>query len=379
MILKSIAFNDLKSQWDTIEKAVWGPLLEALRNGQYIGGKKVAEFEASFSRYTNSTYAIGTSNGTDALKLSLCALGLKGNVNVVIPANTFISNAFAVSYQNSATYALSLVDCDEYYQIDCELLEDHLATTREKYDECVITPVHLYGHAANMKRIQELAKKYNCYVIEDASQAHGAKAFGAHVGSFSDICAYSLYPGKNLGAAGDAGIITCNDEKYDKKIRSLRNLGCTKKYYHDEVGWNNRLDPIQAIILSEKLKFLDEWTQKKDNIVRKYDEALCALDWIKTPKTAEYVDVHGHHLYVIRITNGQRKEFCEFLNSRGIPTIMHYPVPIHQSIAYKSLGGINSYPRTVKFSDEIVSLPLHPFLTGGEINTIVETIKGFGG
>ena len=213
-------FNDLGAQWSQIELSALPKVIDLLRSGQYVGGKKIEEFEKHFSEYTGTRYTVGTSNGTDALKLSLQALQLSGTVDVVMSANTFIADAFAVSYQKNAEYSISLIDHDDYYQLDCDLLESHLLASRHKFDHCVIMAVHLYGHPVNMKRVTELSKKYGCFVIEDASQAHGARCFGSHVGNFSDMCAYSLYPGKNLGAAGDAGAITCTDESYRDRLLS---------------------------------------------------------------------------------------------------------------------------------------------------------------
>jgi len=370
-------FNDLTKQWLEIKKTAESKVLSLLESGQYVHGPLVEKFENEFAEYCGTDYAIGVSNGTDALKLSIAALDLSGKVNVLIPANTFIADMFAVSYQKNANYEVELIDCNEYYQIDVELVESHLEAHRTKFDHCILLPVHLYGHPADMKRIRELADKYKCYIIEDGSQAHGARCYGKSIGADSDMCAFSLYPGKNLGAAGDAGIIICNNMGYNEKLKSLRNLGSTEKYYHDEIGWNSRLDPIQAVVLSEKLHFLNSWTEKKKNIAKKYDEAFLQLKNIEISKTASYVDTHGYHLYIIRIKNKNREKLIDWLKKDGIPTIVHYPILIQDSGAYKHLSNSYDCPLARQFSKETLSLPFHPFLNKEQSAKIIESIIKF--
>lgn len=370
-------FNDLTKQWQEIKKTTEPKILSLLESGQYVHGPLVENFENKFARYCGTDYAIGVSNGTDALKLSIEALDLSGNVNVLIPANTFISDIFAISYQRNANYEVSLIDCNEYYQIDVDLVESHLAENRDNFDHCILLPVHLYGHPSDMKKICELAEKYKCYIIEDGSQAHGARCYGKSIGVDSDMCAFSLYPGKNLGAAGDAGIITCNKTKYNEKLRSLRNLGSTQKYFHEVVGWNNRLDPIQAVILEEKLNFLNQWVEEKSKIAKKYDAAFLQLKNIEISKTATYVDTHGHHLYVIRVKNKNREKLINWLKKDGIPTIIHYPILIQDSDAYKQFYKSYDCPNATRYSKEILSLPLHPYLSNQQSTTIIDSVVRF--
>jgi dTDP-4-amino-4,6-dideoxygalactose transaminase len=237
----------------------------------------------------------------------------------------------------------------------------------------VIIPVHLFGHPANIKIILELAKKYDCYVLEDSAQAHGAMTLNKKVGGFGDISSFSLYPIKNLGAAGDAGIITTNSYELYDEVKALRNYGCRKKYYYDSSGWNNRMDTIQAIILDEKLKYLDGWNDKRIEIAKKFDDMLDNNN-VNNPKTAPYVNKNVYHIYAIRIKI--RNKFQDYLNEHNIPTIIHYPIPIEKTTPFKHLDHFNN-KRTIQYANEMVSLPMYPFLTDEEINYITETINNY--
>jgi len=226
-----------------------------------------------------------------------------------------------------------------------------------------------------MRTIQEVAKKYDCLVIEDASQAQGAKCYQQHVGKFSDLTALSLYPGKGLGAAGDAGLILTDNEEYYLKILALRNLGSIEKYYHEVIGWNNRLDPIQAIILNNKLPYLDEWNNKRNFVAQKYTLAFENNKNIVTPKTANYVDQHAWHIYTILVNN--RADLQKYLNKKGVSTIIHYPIPIQKSIPYFYLDKTSNSPKTIKNCKKLLSLPIHPFLSEEEINKVIGLVEEF--
>ena len=369
-----IMFNNLSKQWDVIREQIAPRLDKLFKNSDFIGGNAIEEFEKNFAQYCDTKYAIGVSNGTDALKLCLAAFDLESPCGVIIPANTFIATALAITHLSDIIYELILIDCDNYYQIDTELLESYLKKNRNKWKSCVIIPVHLYGHPSNMKQILQIADEFDCLVLEDSSQAHGAMVLNKKVGNIGEISAFSLYPGKNLGAAGDAGVITTNNEKLYKKIKSLRNHGSSVKYHYKFKGWNNRLDTIQAIIVNEKLKHLDKWNDMRIEIAKKYDELLNNDNNLITPKKAPYIDKQVYHIYAIRIK--ERDQLQTYLNKNKIPTIIHYPIPIEKTTPFKHLEHFDN-KRTKKFADELISLPMHPFLTDEEIEYITQKINSF--
>jgi dTDP-4-amino-4,6-dideoxygalactose transaminase len=370
-----IHFNDLGAQWVEIQDEALPRLGGVLRSGGYIGGQELERFEEEFSQYTGRKYGIGVSNGTDALKLAIQALECSGPTLVVMPANTYIAAPLSVIQQYKGEYEIGLVDIDEYYLMDLSLLEEALIENRDKYQNCILMPTHLYGHPMDMPRVSQIAEKYNCYTIEDASQAHGAISNGEMVGSRSDITVYSLYPGKGLGAAGDAGIITTDNEEYSRRLKSIRNYGSTKKYIYDDFGWNHRLDSLQAVILSEKLKHLDRWNQKKCEIADIYSNLLSGTEEIQLPKIASYVDRHVFHIYCVQAEN--REGLIEYLNSVGIPTIMHYPIPIEKTTPFSYLQTAGRNLRTKATCEKILSLPIHPFMDETQVNYVAEEIKTF--
>ncbi len=371
-----IMFNNLSMQWDTIKEDATRRLEMLFKKSDFIGGKAIGEFENNFARYCGTNYALGVSNGTDALKLSLAAFKIKSPCGVIIPANTFIATALAITYLRDITYDLVLIDCDKYYQIDAELLELYLKKNRNKWESCVIIPVHLFGHPSNMKRILEIAEEFDCLILEDSSQAHGAMVLNKKVGNLGDISAFSLYPGKNLGAAGDAGVITTNNKEFYEKIKSLRTHGSPVKYHYDYKGWNNRLDTIQAIIVDEKLKHLDKWNDMRIEVAKKYDDLLKDNNKVKIPKTAPYINKQVYHIYGIRIK--ERDKLQTYLKENNIPTIIHYPIPIEKTKPFKYLEHFDN-KRTKQYANELLSLPIHPFLTDEEIEYITAKINTFFG
>lgn len=377
--MKPIKFNDLSAQWNIIEDVTMPKVQQFLRDGYYIGGPYVESFEKEFAEYTGSKYAIGTSNGSDGLKLAIEALDLRGRVNVILPANGFMADVFAVKYQVNAEYHVTFIDNDEYFQMDVDKLKSHLESQHRGWST-VILPVHLYGHPSNMERISELARIHGAYLIEDASQAQGAKCHGKMVGSWGDITVYSLYPGKNLGACGDAGIITTNNEHYKDRLLMLRNYGSPKKYHHDIDGWNHRLDPIQAIILSEKLKFLDKWNDTRRAIASAYINGLRDVDPIELPKTADYVDMNVHHIFAILVEDAAiRHELMNYLENNGVPTIIHYPIALQDCKCNKDLliAGPQTNPSAQKNQHRLLSLPIHPFISLEQVDHICNVIKSY--
>jgi len=371
-----VKFNDLSAQWSTISQETMPKIKEFLEEGYYIGGKHVEAFEAEFGAYTGSKYAIGTSNGSDGLKLAIEALDLCGKVNVVLPANGFMADVFAAKYQVNAEYTVTFIDNDEFFQMDVKKLEDHLnRPERSQFNATIILPVHLYGHPSDMEQISRLASTYDCYLIEDASQAQGAKCNGKMVGSWGDITVYSLYPGKNLGAAGDAGVLTTNNEGLKNRLLMLRNYGSPQKYHHDIDGWNHRLDPIQAIILSAKLKHLDTWNAHRRTIHNMYQAKLARQGCIILPKTAAYASENVHHIFPILCY--ERTMLIKFLEERGIPTIIHYPIALEKCGCNEGMPIEYSNINALRNADMLLSLPIHPFIQHDEVEHVCASINEF--
>lgn len=387
--MNPIKFNDLSAQWDTIEKETMPKVQQFLRDGQYIGGPYVEAFEKEFAEYTGSKYAIGTSNGSDGLKLAIEALDLRGNVNVILPANGFMADVFAAKYQVNASYTVTFIDNDEYFQMDVDKLKAHLEGQFRGWSTIII-PVHLYGHPSNMERIYELARMHSAHLIEDASQAQGAKCHGKMVGSWGDMTVYSLYPSKNLGACGDAGIITTNSEGLKNRLMMLRNYGSPKKYHHDIDGWNHRLDPIQAIILSAKLPHLDAWNARRREIHDMYQAKLEHLDvWgarnlehhsdptrrVFLPKTAPYASENVHHIFPILCY--RRDDLMKFLEIKGIPTIIHYPIALEKCLCNEGMHIEYQNINALRNAYMLLSLPIHPFMEHDEVEYVCASINEF--
>lgn len=368
-----IKFNDLSAQWSEIEKEALPNLLQVLQTGNYILGEPVRVFEEAFTKWNGNLFGIGVANGTDAIKVAVKALNLKGKSIFYVPANTYIASVLGILFAEPDA-RIELVDCDEYFQIDTTLLEKAVSYLSNHADNHIIMPVHLYGHSCDMEKITKIASTYNCMIVEDCSQAHGTLAYNSQkVGNFGKVAAFSLYPGKNLGAAGDAGIVTTNDAALYESMLKLRNLGSTVKYRHDVLGWNSRLDTVQACILNEKLKRLDWWNFKKAQIAKIFDTEIIESENLTLPKIAPYCVKHSYHLYPVLTTN--RVELQQHLQEKGIPTIIHYPIPMEES---KALQHLNAYsPKTREYSKKLLSLPLHPFLSESEIAYIVTTINAF--
>lgn len=367
-----IQFNDLNAQWKCIQKTAQPRIDKLFAESRFIGGPDIAVFEENYAIWNKTDFAIGCSNGTDAIKLALMAMELKGNIGFFIPANTYIATILAAeaAYPDATMH---LIDCDEYYQIDCDLLTESLAENAAKFDQVVIIPVHLYGHSVDIKRVKALAEQYDAIILEDGSQAHGALSDdGTMIGSFGHAAAFSLYPGKNLGAAGDAGVITTNDPELARKIKTLRNLGSAKKYVHEVKGPNNRMDTFQAIIVDEKLKFIDGWNDARNVAVDQYN-ALIKNDKIILPKVAPYCSKHVYHIYCVRVQDGRRDEFRTYLADKGITTVIHYPTAIECSGAYEYMDVFN--PNTRKWQHELISMPIHPFMKQEEIEYIAQVIN----
>ena len=340
--------------------------IEVLRSGWYVLGPEVKAFEEEFAQYTGAKHCVGLASGLDALWLAFKVLGIGKGDEVIVQANTYIASVMGVTI-NDATPVF--IEPDEYYNIDTEQLEA-LITPKTK----AILVVHLYGQASNMQKIVELCKKYNLRLVEDCAQSHGACYDGQMTGTFGDIGCFSFYPSKNLGAFGDAGAIVTDDEEIAKAMRVYRNYGSEKRYYNMVVGANSRLDELQAGLLRVKLSHLNELTEERGQLDETYLKNI-KNEKIILPKVREKCS-HVWHQFVIRCE--KRDELIQYLEEKGIGTIIHYPIPPHLSEAYKYLGfQKGDYPKTEEYADTILSLPMYNGMTNDEIQRVIRVLNEF--
>jgi dTDP-4-amino-4,6-dideoxygalactose transaminase len=359
-----IQFANLTKENESIRSEIGEALERVFKKGQYVLGDEVVRFEEEFSGYIGAKYAVGVNSGSDALYLAIQALGIGTGDEVITVSHTFISTADAI-VRNGAKPVF--VDIDpESYCMDVTKIEKHINSRTR-----AIIPVHLYGQCPEMGRINTLAKKYKLAVIEDACQAHGATYKGKKAGSMGDIGCFSFYPTKNLGAYGDAGMVVTGDKSIAGKMALLRNYGQTKKYYFDSSGINSRMDEIQAAILRVKLRHLDKWNEQRRKIALRYNSLLKTAG-VVLPVEKEFCR-HVYYLYVIRSNN--RDSLQKLLMAQGISTLIHYPVPVHKQKAYAAYNDTRNLPVTDRVCKEILSLPLHPWLSPGEVKTVAEAIK----
>jgi dTDP-4-amino-4,6-dideoxygalactose transaminase len=362
--MDAVPFVDLKSQFARLREEIVPRVTAVMQEASFILGPDVARFEENFATYVGTRHCVGVESGTAALQLALEALGITRDDEVIIPANTYIASAIAVSAVGAVPV---LVDMDENYLIDAALLQNAL-TPRTK----AIMPVHLYGQAVPMDAIMEFAKQNDLAVIEDASQSHGARWKGRASGSFGTVGCFSFYPGKNLGAYGDAGAVVTNDARIADGLRLLRDFGQRKKYEHLVKAGNCRLDSIQAAVLDVKLNHLNDWNDARRRCADLYDEKLAAIGIAPPPRIAD--EGHVYHLYVIEVEN--RPHVQSVLAHRGIATGIHYPIPIHLQPAYADLGlGPGSFPRTERSAGRILSLPIYPELNEAQIDLVVSALE----
>ena len=359
-----ITFVDLKGEYAEIRREITQAIQRVLKNGWFILGGEVERFEEAFSEYVGAKYGIGVNSGSDALFLALKALGIGEGDEVITVSHTFISTADAIVRNGAKPVFIDIAP--ETYCIDVSGLEAKITNKTR-----AILPVHLYGHPADMEPIMEIAKRYNLAVVEDACQAHGVEYKGRKAGSIGDVGCFSFYPIKNLGAYGDGGMVVTDNEELAVELKMLRNYGQPQKYHHDFIGINSRLDEIQAAVLRVKLKYLDEWNEKRRGVAKLYDELLGNSPVI-TPVERQYAK-HVYHLYVVRYK--ERDRLQQDLLENGIQTQIHYPIPVHRQEAYLGLfGGVN-LTTTERICREILSLPMHPFLGEDEILTIADCVK----
>lgn len=366
-----IKFLDLEkvtaSHGDEINEAV----SRVVNSGWYLQGKENEKFEKDFADYIGTKYCVGCANGLDALIWIFRAyieLGvMKPGDEVIVPANTYIASILAIS-ENGLVPVLVEPDMNTY-QIDPERIEEAI-TPRTK----AILIVHLYGQCAYTEKIGEICRKYNLKLIEDNAQAHGCKYKGVRTGSIGDAAGHSFYPGKNLGALGDGGAVTTNDEELAKVIRAVANYGSTRKYVFKYIGRNSRLDEIQAAVLDVKLKHLDEDNVKRKEVAKKYIAGI-TNPAIILPEVEDF-DAHAFHIFPIRTK--KRDELHDYLEENGIQTIIHYPIPPHKQECYKEWND-RSYPLTEQIAREEISLPMSPVMTDEEINEVIRLINSWNG
>jgi len=357
-IMINIPFVDLKAQYSGIKNEIDSVIQNVLDNTAFIGGADSVAFEQEFAKFCGASYAIGVSSGTSALRLLLSAHSIGVGDEVITVPNTFIATTEAITHVGAK---IVFADVNENYTINPEEIKKKI-TEKTK----AILPVHLYGQPAYLDAIKEIAEAHDLKIIQDCAQAHGAKYKGKRVSG-----GFSFYPGKNLGAYGDGGCITTDDEKIAQKVRISRDHGRTSKYEHVEEGYNERLDNLQAAILRVKLKHLEEWTSKRRENAKLYNELLGGT--VETPKEADYAK-HVYHLYVIRVK--QRDKLMNFLRENGVSAGIHYPIPLHMQPAYKNMN-FGSYPNVEEHAKEILSLPMFPELSSEQIEYIAKKIKEF--
>lgn len=365
--MKTIHLVDLSAQYADIKPDIDAAITNVVNATAFILGKEVALFEEEFSAYSDAKYCVGLDNGSSALELGLRALGIGKGDEVITPVNSFIASSSAISFIDATPV---WVDCDpKTYTIDVSKIKQAI-TKKTK----AIMPVHLYGQAADMDAILQVAKQHKLFVIEDACQAHGARYKGKRVGSFGDFAAFSFYPGKNLGAYGDAGALVTNNKQLYRKVKMMRSYGQSKKYHHEFLAWNRRLDTLQAGILRVKLRHLDAWNKKRQALAHSYSQLLADLP-VVLPYEESYSD-HVYHLYVIQTK--KRDKLKSFLESKGIEVGIHYPIPIHKQRAYKTAKkSPQSFPASEHIAKKLLTLPLYPELSESDVRYITNQIKKF--
>ena len=364
----SVPFLDLKSQHRSLREDLWRVWDEVLDSAGFIGGSPVEQFEKAFAAFCETKHAVGVANGTDALLLALRALGIGRGDEVIVPANSFVATAAGVVHAGATPV---FVDIDpRTYNIDVNQIENHISPQTK-----AIIPVHLYGQPADISPVLELAKLYGLKVIEDAAQAHGALYHGRRAGSMGDAACFSFYPGKNLGACGDGGAVVTSDPDLAQSLRRLREHGGLRKYEHDVVGYNSRLDSLQAAALHIKLGFLDQRNEMRRRHAESYRELLSDITGIVTPFVLSGV-TSVYHLYVIRVETGSRTDLQDYLKDHGVQTLIHYPIPIHRTRAFAEFRK-HDCPIAEEYAERILSLPMYPELETSQLEYIAGLLSDF--
>ena len=361
--MNTIKFLDLKAQYPLVKNDIMKGIEEVLDNTQFTLGQAVKDFECAFAEFNKVTHCVAVNSGTAALHIALLAVGVKPGDEVIIPANTFMATAEAVSLCGATPVIVDVDQCT--YNMNPDLLEEAI-TERTK----AIVPVHLYGQMADMSRIMDIALQNNLKVVEDACQAHGASQNNKMSGSIGDIGCFSFYPGKNLGAYGEGGACITNNQEFADKLRMLRDHGSKKKYHHEIIGFNYRMSGFQGVVLSKKLPFLEQWNNMRQKNADTYVESLYSLI---TPITMKG-NKHIYHLYVVLTKD--RDATIKKLQEANIGFGIHYPIPIHLQKAYEHLGyKEGDFPVTERLASQILSLPMYPELSEQDIITVCEVLK----
>lgn len=358
-----VLLTDLKKEYLSISEELNRNIRRVLNSGFYILGEEVKKFEENFSKYTGTDYAVGVNSGSDALFLALKSIGVGKGDEVITVSHTFISTVDAISRSGAKPVFVDINP--DTYCMDVSKIEEKI-TDKTK----AILPVHLYGHPADMDPICKLKEDYGLYVIEDACQAHGAEYNGKKAGSIGDMGCFSFYPTKNLGAYGDGGAVVTDNEEIKEKLIQMRNYGQSEKYHHDFVGVNSRLDELQAVILQTKLKHLDKWIERRRKNAEIYSRLLQDSDVI-LPVEKRFAK-HAYHLYVIKSKN--RDYLKKKLLQNGINAQIHYPIPVHKQKAYLNFNDFK-LEATDKICNEILSLPLHPWMSYEEILKVTDCLR----
>ena len=362
-----IPFVDLKIQYLNLKKNIDNIIANVINETAFIGGKYVKEFEKNFAKKYNIKHVISVANGTDAIFIALKMLGIKHGDEVITVANSWISTAEVIGLTGAKPV---FIDIDEYYTIDTNKIEEKINSKTK-----AIIPVHLYGQPANINRIKQITEKYNLFLIEDCAQAHFAKFNNKLVGTFGDVATFSFYPGKNLGAYGDAGAIITNNDELATKMRMFARHGALEKHKHKIEGINSRLDGLQAAILNVKLPYISKWNEKRLQNALYYNDLLKNIEQVETPKIRHNAK-HIFHLYVIKAK--KRDKLKNFLNDNGIQTAIHYPTPLPLTETYKHLNyKPQDIPIAYENSKKILSLPMFPELTYEQIEFVAKKIKEF--
>ncbi|CAN5287635.1 DegT/DnrJ/EryC1/StrS family aminotransferase [soil metagenome] len=357
----------LKKQHQQIKSEVFAAFEKVYELTAFSGGPFVQEFENEFAAFCSSKYAVGVNNGTSALHLAMLALGIGAGDEVIIPANTFIATAWGVSYTGATPV---FVDCtSDTWEIDAEKIEEKI-TSKTK----AVIGVHLYGQPFDINAVKNICTKHNLFLIEDGAQAQGAMYNGTPVGGFGEMACFSFYPGKNLGACGEAGGITTNNENYYKHLGSLRNHGSATRYYHDEIGYNMRMGGLEAASLKVKLKYLPEWNDCRREIAARYQNEILNAKIIMQVQPSFAASVY--HLFVV--TTSDREGLIKHLNKDNIFPALHYPVPCHLQKAYESLNyKTGDFPNSEYLASHCLSLPMYAELTHDEVTTVIESCNNY--
>jgi dTDP-4-amino-4,6-dideoxygalactose transaminase len=361
----TVPFLDLGDAYREIQDELEEAVLASLRSGWYIGGRDVEDFEKEYASFTEARYCVGVANGLDALCLALVAMGIGAGDEIIVPTNTFIATWLAVNQSEAIPVPVEPVEFT--YNLDPGKVEAAI-TPRTK----AILPVHLYGQPADLDPILALARKHGLRVLEDAAQAHGARYKGKRIGGHGDVVAWSFYPGKNLGALGDGGAITTNDPELADRVRVLRNYGSRVKYVNEVKGWNSRLDPVQAVVLRVKLRYLDEWNARRTAIAARYTAELAGTGLV-LPTVPEWADPIWHQ-YVVQYA--ERDILQKDLKEAGIGTQIHYPIPPHLQMAYRDAGySRGRFPIAESMANRLLSLPMGPQLDVASVTAVIEALK----